>query len=186
MLLWAALIVALTATTGAVEARTFKGVAFDDECLIQGTSCALQGVGTREKFFFDIYHAALYLAQPSTDAGQVVSTAAPKRLVLHVVYKQVDADKWVEGWREGFAKNVRQPDPELRRKMERFIACFDEPVRRGERVVLTYAPQEGTQIVIKGQLKETIEGDDFMRALWSIWFGPAPVSKDLKEALLGR
>ncbi len=163
----------------------FKGVSFPDQLAVGGETCRLAGVGVRKKFFMDIYYGGLYLKTPARDPEAVIQSAEAKAVVLHVVYKQVDPDKWVEGWREGFSKNVPDASPELKKKMERFTAFFDQPVKKGEEVRIVYEPGVGTTVVIAGTEEGTVSGDDFMKALWSIWFGRHPASEDLMKGMLG-
>lgn len=169
-----------------VGARDFKGVPFAEDSVIQGRTCQLNGIGVRKKFLFDIYYAGLYLPQPSQDPAKVLALDGPKRVLMHVVYKEVAADKWVEGWKEGFALTAPQPNADLAARIDKFLACFDQPVQRGERVQITYAPDQGTEVMIKDKVKATIPGRDFMTALWGIWFGGQPVSEALMNGMLGR
>ncbi len=46
-------------------------------------------------------------------------------------------------------------------------------------------PEQGTMVSIAGELKGTVAGADFNRALLSIWLGKDPVGDDLRNALLG-
>jgi len=57
---------------------------------------------------------------------------------------------------------------------------------REEAIVFTYAPGRGVSVEVKGQVKGVIPGDDFARALFSIWLGPKPPDPDLKSGLLGK
>lgn len=166
-------------------ARDFKGVSFPDEVKIGGETCKLVGIGVRKKFFFTIYYGALYLKQPTSERTEVVESDQPKEVLLHVIYKEVGADKWVEGWKEGFAANVPNPGPELQKKITRFVDCFNEPVKSGETVKVSYLPGTGTEVSIKGEKKALIPGHDFMAALWSIWFGRHPASDSLMKGMLG-
>jgi len=60
-----------------------------------------------------------------------------------------------------------------------------ETCRAGDQVVLDYVPGEGLSIYLKGALKDTIPGVDFMQAVWTLFIGPVPPSKKLKKGLLG-
>jgi hypothetical protein len=40
-------------------------------------------------------------------------------------------------------------------------------------------------VEIKGRVRGTIPGRDFMEALFSVWFGPKPPSGGLKDGMLG-
>jgi hypothetical protein len=168
------------------HARTLNEVSFPDEVTLAGNPCQLMGVGIRKKFFMDIYYGASYLHQPTRDPAQVAQSDQPKRVVLHVVYKQVDADKWVEGWEEGFSKNTPNAGAALQEKMKQFIALFNEPVKKGEQVRFDYLPGTGTVVTIKDRERATIPGHDFMVALWSVWFGKSPPSESLKMEMLGK
>jgi hypothetical protein len=168
------------------SAREIGGVSFADEVTIMQQPCKLNGVGMRRKFVVDVYWGALYLQWPTSKPEQVIASEQPKRVLLHVVYKQVDPDQWIEGWNEGFNKNTPAPDAALKAKMQQFLKCFTEPVKKGEQVQMTYIPGAGTEVMIKGQVKTTIPGSDFMQALWSIWFGKQPASESLMKGMLGR
>jgi hypothetical protein len=41
-------------------------------------------------------------------------------------------------------------------------------------------------VTIAGQVKGTIPGAEFMRALWGIWLGAKPPSEALKDGMLGQ
>lgn len=173
-------------SAGFAGARTFNGVSFPDQVTVGDKPCHLMGIGIRSKFFVDVYYGASYLHQPTRDPVQVVQSEQPKRVVLHVVYKQVDADKWAEGWQDGFSKNTPDADPTLKEKMRKFIALFNEPLKKGEVVQIDYVPGTGTVVKIKERTAEAIPGRDFMEALWRVWFGKEPPTESLKAEMLGK
>ncbi|HBD09686.1 MAG TPA: hypothetical protein DCZ69_15650, partial [Syntrophobacteraceae bacterium] len=94
--------------------------------------------------------------------------------------------QWVEGWQEGFAKNTPSPDAALKDKIDQFLKCFTETVKKGQEVQITYVPDKGTEVMVNQQVKATILGSDFMKALWSIWFGKQPASESLMKGMLGK
>ncbi len=165
-------------------ARTVAGVAFPEEARVDGQALVLNGAGVREKFFFDIYVAGLYLPRRMNDAQAILDENPPWRMVMHFVYSRVSREKLADGWREGFEDNL----PEARRKalqdrIERFIALFPE-LHKGDEVVLDHLPGQGVVVTIRGRRMGRIEGDDFARALLAIWLGPEPVTASLKKALV--
>lgn len=178
-------LVVLFGCAAVLHAMDFKGVSFPNQLAVGGETCRLAGVGVHKKFFMDIYYAGLYMKTPVRDPEAVIQSGEAKAVVLHVVYKQVDADKWVEGWREGFSKKVPDASPELKKKMERFTAFFDQPVKKGEEIRIAYEPGVGTTVVIAGTEKGTVSGDDFMKALWRICLGRHAASADLTKAMRG-
>ncbi|MDY0041910.1 MAG: chalcone isomerase family protein [Desulforhabdus sp.] len=166
-------------------ARELHGVNFADEIKIGADSCQLTGIGVRKKFFVTVYYGGLYLKEPTRDRALVIQSDQPKGVVLHVVYKEVPAEKWIEGWKEGFANNVADPGSDLQKKIDQFLACFNEPVKTGETVQVLYLPDKGTEVTIKGKPRTVIPGHDFMETLWSIWFGPHPASESLMKGMIG-
>ncbi|SFM40736.1 chalcone isomerase family protein [Thermodesulforhabdus norvegica] len=166
-------------------ALEFKGVIFEDRLTIGDTDCVLNGVGIRKKFFVEVYYGGLYLPQKTGDSRAVIEMDVPKAVVLKVVYKKVDAEKWREGWVEGFKKTAESYGGDLKERIDRFVSFFDEPVVKGEEVRVVYVPNRGTEVIVKGRSKGVIPGSDFMKALWAIWFGEEPASEELKKGMLG-
>ena len=48
-----------------------------------------------------------------------------------------------------------------------------------------YRPDTGTEVRINGEWRGAIKGNEFFRALLGIWLGEDPVSKSLKQEMLG-
>jgi hypothetical protein len=168
------------------QAIEVKGVEFPQTVSIEGTSCSLMGVGIRKKLIINVYLGALYLEKPTKDPILVIASDQKKQIVMHFLYKEVGADQLVEAWNEGFEKNAPDKIGVLRQKINRFNSFFTVSMKKGERMVVTYQPGKGTEVVIKGRSAGVIEGKDFMEALFSIWFGPSPPSKGLREGMLGK
>jgi len=104
---------------------------------------------------------------------------------MHFVYSEVDKDKLVEGWNEGFHGNLSpQQFAALQDKINRFNGMFDT-VKSGDEIFLDYIPGKGTEVRIRGQKKGVIAGKDFNDALLAIWLGKEPVSDELRQELLG-
>ena len=168
-----------------VSAREEKGVNFSETITIQETNCTLQGVGIRKKLIINVYLGALYLARPTKNAEDIITSEQIKRITMHFLYKEVAADQLIEAWNEGFEKNAPDAISALKNKINTFNSFFTEPMKSGETIVITYYTGKGTEVVIKDQVKGVIEGHDFMEAVFSIWFGPKPPSKGLKKGMLG-
>ena len=167
-------------------AATVKGVSFPDAAPIGGRECRLAGVGVRTKIIISVYLGALYQATPTGDAAQAIAADEPKRVVMHFVHSKVGAEAIREAWREGFGANSAAALPQLKERLERFSAWFDADLLKGEQVVLTYLPGQGTEVTIQGKVRGVIEGADFMRALWSVWLGEKPADGGLKKGMLGK
>ena len=147
------------------------------------TALELSGVGELKYLgFVKIYDGALYLPA-GTDNRRVLEDIA-KRLEVRYV-RSFKAKDFGPAAIAGIRKNV---DPEtyagLEARIEYHNGLYDD-IAPGDRVSLTYIPAVGTQLEINGTTKGTIEGADFARALFSMWFGEKPFDRSFKKALLG-
>ena len=150
-----------------------------------GTLLQLNGAGIRSKFFFKIYIAALYLENKQSEASALLAEDGGRRVVMHFLYDEVSDKDLVEAWNDGFQKNGSAEQlSELSAQISAFNALF-ETVKKGDQIVLDYLAGKGTTVVIRNEEKGLIEGKPFNDLLLSIWLGTEPVSKDLREALLG-
>jgi len=170
----------------AVSGREVKGVNFPETTSIDGTTCTLNGVGLRKKVIISIYLGGLYLEKPTNDTAEIIASEQVKQVYLNFLYKEVSSDQLIDAWNEGFEKNSPDKVSGLKDKIGRFNGYFSESIMKGETMVFTYRPGKGTEVAIKGTTMGTIEGKDFMEALFSIWFGPSPPSKGLKKGMLGK
>ena len=169
----------------AVSGREVKGVNFSETTTIDGTTCTLNGVGLRKKVIISVYLGGLYLEKPTKDAAEIITSEQVKRVILNFLYKEVRGDQMVDAWNEGFEKNAPDKIPGLKDEIGRFNGYFTESIMKGETMVFTYRPGTGTEVAIKGTTRGTIKGKNFMEALFSIWFGPSPPDKRLKNGMLG-
>lgn len=169
-----------------VAALEIAGVSVPDTVTTDdGTTLKLNGAGVRSKFVFDIYVAQLYLEHPAAAAGEAISADGRKRMVMHFLYDKVEKKKLTDGWNEGFTGN-HSPEQlkALQERIDQFNAMFTD-AKKGEIIILDYAPESGTKVNIAGVEKGVIQGKDFNDAMLSIWLGEKPVAKDLKAELLG-
>ena len=177
--------IALLLAAPLANAGELAGVTVPDTVTLAGSELTLNGMGLREKGWFDVYVGSLYLASPSSAAEEVVAGNGPSRVSLTFV-RDVGADKIIGGWNDGFAANNDDATmAAIAERKETFNGFFGD-IGEGEAMVFDMVPGEGTTVTIAGEEKGTIEGDDFARALRSIWFGPNPPDEDLKEGMLGK
>lgn len=185
--IYALMIAGLMVLGTPLHAREFNDLKFPDKVMIAGTNTELQlnGVGMRTKFVFDVYIGALYTKSSAKTRDEVQAQEGPKRVLMHFIYDEVEAEKLVGGWTEGFEEN--QSEDELKKLSERlqeFNALFTT-VHAGDVILLDYVPGKGTIVKIKGEQKGVVEGEDFYSALLDVWLGDEPADDELKEAMLG-
>lgn len=169
-------------------AGTLEGVTLPDTVSVNGVTLHLNGMGVRIKSVafikVKVYVAGLYLATPSKNPAAILAADAPRQLVMHFLYKEVEAAKLVEAWREGFANNSAAALPALKARLDKFCALWPA-MKSGETATLTYIPGQGTKVTIKGKDVGIIEGKDFADAIFAVWLGPKPPNPELKQGLLG-
>ncbi len=176
-----------TVFSTAVVARQLDDVTLPDSVTIDGTDVELQlnGMGYRTKFVFDIYVGALYTESSvkSRDAAQALT--GPKRVVMHMVYDEVEREKITDGWNDGFEENNSDEQLEkLQARLKTFNSFFPD-LKKNDVLLFDYIPSKGTRVTIDGEVKGTIEGADFYSALLDVWLGEEPADDDLKDAMLG-
>lgn len=168
-----------------VSALEIAGVDVPQRMTVANNQLVLNGAGIRKKFFFKIYVGALYLTAKRSNVEAILSDPGPKSIVMTFLYKEVETEKLVDGWNEGFANNSSaRENNKLKERINRFNSMF-VTVHRGDEIRLDYLPDKGTQVMINGTVKGIVEGEDFSRALLKIWLGPVPADSGLKDAMLG-
>ncbi len=168
------------------SALEISGVAVEEVLqTVDGPKLYLNGAGIREKFFFDIYIAELYLEYPASTATGVLQERGQKRVVMHFLYDEVTKEKLIDSWNEGFRGNSRADElRKLQSRIDQFNEMFDD-VTKGDNIVLDFIPARGTAVIVANEEKGVIGGKDFNDALLRIWLGEEPVDDGLKEKLLG-
>jgi len=170
-------------------AAEVAGVTLPDSINISEKTCRLDAAGVRKKLFIKVYAAGLYLEKPADGLDEVINTDQTKAVLMHFVYRKVQADKLNSAWREGFAKNTPGAGTGLKKRMAAFIALFKDDAVKGDRILLSYLPGRGTTVTFNDRQLGTIAGHDFNRALMKVWFGESPADRGLKESVadaLGR
>lgn len=83
------------------------GVTLPDEEIVGGQTLLVNGTALREKFFVDVYVAALYLVEKTDDPAAILAKDAPRLMVMQFVH-DVDKKKISQAWIEGLEENVSE------------------------------------------------------------------------------
>ncbi len=167
-----------------VLAGTLAGVSMNDTSSVGGANLALNGMALRTKLFVKVYVGGLYLPAKERDATKVLAGDNARQMVMHWIYA-VDNTKICEGWQEGLAANTPNASAELKADFTK-LCGMTNGAEKGDRLVFTYVPGQGTEIEVKGEKKGTFAGKAFADALLACWIGPKPgPGEDFKKALLG-
>jgi len=167
------------------HARDIAGVDVAENATVDGQQLTLNGAGIRRKFFFKIYVGALYLTTPISSAMRVLDDPGPKRIHMHFLYDEVSRDKLNSGWHEGFENNLTEAEMvTLQPKLTKFNQIFTD-MHKGDTIDIDFIPARGVTVTVNGENKGEVAGNDFSRALLSVWLGKEPADSSLKEAMLG-
>jgi hypothetical protein len=180
----AGLLLAFSLNAAALE---MGGVRIAEQAQVAGQTVRLNGAGVRTFLFMDMYVAALYLPVRQTTGAAVLAEQGARRIALHVL-QEAPVSRFLGAFRKGMEKNVgEQALPALASRMTQFEHLFDgvAAVKGGAVIAFDGVPGEGLRASLDGRELGRIAGDDFYRALLSIWLGEHPVQGDLKQGLLG-
>ena len=169
------------------QAREVAGLEVPEQISLgeQATPLLLNGAGVRKKFFFIVYLASLYLPERSADAQHILASDRANSVRMDMLYSEVEKQKLVKAWNEGFEANHSEEElASLQARIDSFNGMFRTLVA-GDRVALDYQPERGTRVSINDVVQGVIPGQDFNQALLRIWLGDVPVTKSLKQELLG-
>jgi Chalcone isomerase-like len=166
----------------AQEAATCRDISFPRHLQVGGSDLTLNGLGVRKATFLkvNVYVAALYVAQPSRDAKAIIESDKPQQLTLQFV-RNVGVDDLRKAFVEGFE---RASSAALNERVGRLNGWMSD-MKTGQRLMFIRVPHSGIEVTVNGVKKGLIEGDDFARALISIWMGATPPNPELKSGLLG-
>lgn len=169
-----------------ISAKEIAGVSIAEKLQgADGVELTLNGAGIRSKFVFKVYIAGLYLQNPASESGAVIADPGYKQMLMHFLYDEVEKEKLVDAWNEGFEANLTKEQQKLLAlQIEQFNGMF-ATVKEGDTILIDYLPGQGTRVTVAGQEKGIIAGKEFSDAVFSIWLGKEPVTEDLKKELLG-
>ncbi len=186
------------------------GHQFDSQRTFDGKGYTLVGAGVRKKFVVKVYAMGLYVedgdakrAFPSLvskagghekakltegDRAQsfIVWGQFGKAAVLHFV-RDVDAGKVRGAFEDSLGEELSDKAPaDVREAAQAFLKMIDRDVKNGEDFVVRTSADGKTEVTLGGQTKPGPQNVKFARALWSVWLGGKPISKDLRGELVNR
>ena len=148
----------------------------------------INGAGVRKRLFINVYVGALYLPRKMLLPEVILADGVPRRLALHVLRDEITAEQLLGSFRDGLEANNAPADlAAVSASVKQLDGIFNavKVVKKGDSILLDYLPETGTRITVAGQVRGTIQGAGFNRALMRIWLGEKPVDANLKKALLG-
>lgn len=136
----------------------------------------LAAEGTRERWFIDLYRVALYAPTP-TPTLDSLRADVPKALRIEVLYGGDMPESIPAQWKQELMPALSESEIG---RLRQAYAGLDE----GDVVLIEYAPDTGTQILVNGQSVVRDRGDRPMQAFLDVFVGRDPVSAGLKRTLI--
>lgn len=169
-----------------INAYEIAGITIPNTCQLSNhTTLKLQGAGVRKKLFFNVYVGAFYAESLIKTPIEALANKGPKRMLLHIIYKDITPEKFQNVWLEGIrANNDNDTIEENQSKIDRLIKYFDHNMQKGDIITLDYLPKKGTLVTMNGKAKEMIFGDDFYTLILRTWMGDHPPGEAFQKALL--
>ena len=93
---------------GVAHGKDCQGVNFPEQAQIDGSTLTLNGLGLRQATFLkvNVYVAALYVTNVSSDPHALLGSNTPKELILHFLHKASD-DDLKKAWEQGLRTTPR-------------------------------------------------------------------------------
>ena len=171
----------LTLTAQAVE---IADVSIPEQLQVKEQSLTLNGAGIRKMLFMELYVGSLYTEEQTSSANEVLDSDTPVAIRLDIVSGMITSDKMASTVNEGFEVATEGNLAPLQERLDDFISVFQDEIVEGDQFTLVANPGQGLDAYKNGQFLITIEGDDFSKALFTIWLGEEPADDKLKDAML--
>jgi hypothetical protein len=178
----ALLIFSASLLNNGVFAAELAGAKLPDTLKAGEKTLKLNGLGLREKALFKVYVGGLYLESPSKDANAILASDQGKAITLFIL-RDLSKEQLAEAFQEGFQENAADKAGQ-KAAFDKMLTLIPD-VKEGETMTFTYQPGKGTSLHIGNKELAVFEGKGFADAVFSIWLGPKPPTKDLKKGMLG-
>lgn len=162
------------------------GIKIPSSIKVADQQLLLNGAGTREKFWMDMYVGALFVKTKTQNASEIIAANDIMVMELTIVSGLITSQKMSDAVDEGFIKSTNNSLSSLQSRINQFKQLFKDEIKKGDKYVFQYEPSKGLSIIRNGKLSAIIPGLDFKRALFGIWLCDNPADKDLKLQLLGK
>ena len=153
-----------------------------DTLKVGANTLKLNGMGLREKAVFKVYVGGLYLESPSKDAAAILAADQAKAITLYFL-RDLSKEQLTEAFQESFDENASDKAGQ-QAVFDKMLNLIND-MKEGETMTFTYEPGKGTSLIIANKELGVFAGKGFADAVFSIWLGPKPPTKDLKKGMLG-
>jgi hypothetical protein len=166
------------------HAREESGVTMPEMVGVAGRELQLNGMGVfKEKAFFKVYVAGLYLEEPTADARAAINTEKAKRIVL-VMLRDLSRENVCSSGRDRRPAQLQPDDANPARATRSFGAGSTRPQER--ECSRFHIPAGGRHPGARPRQRDDDIGQGFCwTRCFRPWLGTKPVNATLKRKLLG-
>lgn len=150
----------------AVAASAFAIDKDADGWYLTGSSVRVKTVALID---FNVYKIDHFMKElPATKSKQAVIEKECTKKFVWTMKRDVENEKIVNALKDAFKMNGYTDDA----KIKSFIGAFSGDLKEKGKVKIVYdADKKNTTVTVDGGGTATIDGVDFMKGVWSIWFG---------------
>lgn len=164
--------------------KSYFGIQFKNEIVVNNENLVVNGVGLREKYYIDLYVAALYLPKKSNDANKIINADEHQAVYIRLVSNAVTREKFMENVEAAFEKASH--GKWKKEDLTKFLGFFKNEFKKGDKIHLEYIPGKGLYVEQNGHLLGVINSLEFKKAMFATWIGGNPAQESLKTSLLGK
>jgi len=166
--------------------KTVNGIVLKDKIKVHNQELFLNGAGTRNKFFIDIYVGSLYVVTPTNDAASIINSNTIKSMHLDIVSNWINRKLLKSALRSELRSSSTEEEMDkLQEEIDTFLSIFNEEIIKGDKFTFNIIPGVGVEVYKNNRLIKSIQGDQFSKRLIQLWIGDTPVDKKLKAEILG-
>ena len=172
----------------AQKAGEIDGVTIPRTVKFSDKEIALNGVGIRSKFIFQVYTQALYLTNLSSDANEIINSNTTMGMIFYMTSPLVTSKKFANNLDDGIKKNVGEVQwKKFKPELDNMLECINkDKIVKNDVFNIIYNDVDSSLWIIKnGVVKGKVPGFEFKKAFFGIWLGNKPVKETLKSQLLG-
>ena len=181
------LLIAIPLTATAITEPDTEKV-YEDALTINGQELVVTGVALREKTFLkvDVYTIVSYVKKGAflgeDKAAGILNLEEPKMLQMDLT-RGFSNKKLKNAFSEVIEDNYDDMSA-FQSDMDTFLAYFTADAEEGDQIIFGYCPAEGLTTKLNGKELGVIDNVEFMKALWTVWFGAKPADKGMRDRLI--
>lgn len=166
--------------------QTINGVILKNKIKVHDQDLVLNGVGTRNKFFIDIYVGSLYVVAPTNDAVSIINSNTIKSMHLNIISNWINRKLLKSALRSELKNSSTKEEMDhLQDEIDIFLSTFNDEIKKGDEFTFNIIPDIGVEVYKNNKLIKSIQGDRFSKRLIQLWIGNTPVDEKLKVEILG-